>query len=217
MLDALPGHIGNVQQAVNTAQIYERAVVGQVLDDTLDFQTFGQGFEQSFTLSTVFSFQNGAAGNNHVVTLLVELDNLEFEFFVLQVRGIANRANVYQRTRQEGTDAGQIDGETTLDLAIDNTLNHFLSFEGLLKYLPGFCALGFLTGQAGFTEAVFHSVESYVNNVADSNFQLAFFIEELGGGDNTFGLQSGVNGDPVVIDVYNGSLDDGTWLHVNFF
>mmetsp|Transcript_6380 Transcript_6380/g.9537 ORF Transcript_6380/g.9537 Transcript_6380/m.9537 type:complete len:337 (-) Transcript_6380:255-1265(-) len=217
MLDALPGHIGNVQQAVNTTQIHERAVVGQVLDDTLDFHTLGQGFQQSFTLGTVLSFQNGAAGNNHVVTLLVELDNLEFEFFVLQVRGVANRTNIYQRARQEGTDAGQIDGEATLDLTVDDTFNHFLSFEGLLEYLPGFCTLGLFTGQTGLTEAVFNSVESYIDNVADSNFQLAFFVKELGGGDNAFGLQSGVNGDPVVIDVYNGSLDDGTRLHVNFF
>ena len=217
MLDALPGHISDVQQAVNTAQIYERAVVGQVLDDTLDFQTFGQGFQQSFTLLAVFSFQNGAAGNNHVVTLLVQLDNLELEFFVLQVRSVANRTNVYQGTRQEGTDASQINSETTLDLTVDDTLNNFFSFEGLLEYLPCFSALGLLTGQTGFTETVFNCIESHIDNVADSYFQLAFFVQELGGGDNAFGLQSGVNGDPVVIDVYNGSLNDGTRLHVNFF
>src|SRR5690554_3629318 len=217
MLDALPGHISDVQQAVNTAQIYERAVVGQVLDDTLDFQTFSQGFQQSFTLLAVFSFQNGAAGNNHVVTLLVQLDNLELEFFVLQVRGIANRTNVYQGAWQEGTDTGQINSETTFDLAVDDAFNHFFIFEGLLKYLPGLSALGLLTGQAGFTETVFNCIESHVDNVADFNFQLAFFVQELGGGDNAFGLQSGVNGDPVVININYGSLDDGTRLHVDFF
>src|SRR5690606_38356037 len=217
MLDTLPGHIRDVQQAVNTAQIYERTVVGQVLDDTLDFQTLGQGFQQSFTLLAVFSFQNGAAGNNHVVTLLVQLDNLEFELFVLQVRGVANRTNVYQGTRQEGTDASQINSETTFDLAIDNTLDHFFSFEGLLENLPRFSALGLFTGQTGFTETVFNCIESHIDNIADSYFQLAFFVQELGGGDNAFGLQSVVNGDPVVVDVNYGSLDDGTRLHVYIF
>src|SRR5690606_5224425 len=36
MLDALPGHVGDVQQAVHAAQIHERAVICEVLDDTLD-------------------------------------------------------------------------------------------------------------------------------------------------------------------------------------
>src|SRR5690606_24995641 len=36
MLDALPGHVGDVQQAVHAAQVDECAVVGEVLDDTLD-------------------------------------------------------------------------------------------------------------------------------------------------------------------------------------
>src|ERR1700722_12625479 len=32
MFDALPGHVGDVQQAVDTAQVHERTVVGEVLD-----------------------------------------------------------------------------------------------------------------------------------------------------------------------------------------
>jgi hypothetical protein len=36
MLDAAPGEIGDVQQAVDAAEVDERAVVGDVLDDALD-------------------------------------------------------------------------------------------------------------------------------------------------------------------------------------
>ena len=32
MLDALPRHVGDVQQAVDAAEVHERAVVGEVLD-----------------------------------------------------------------------------------------------------------------------------------------------------------------------------------------
>ena len=40
MLDTLPSHVSDVQQAVNAAQINKCAVVGQVLDNALDFETF---------------------------------------------------------------------------------------------------------------------------------------------------------------------------------
>ncbi len=36
MVDALPGDVGDVQQAVDAAQIHERAVVGDVLDDAVE-------------------------------------------------------------------------------------------------------------------------------------------------------------------------------------
>src|SRR5690606_3826578 len=77
MLDALPGHVGDVQQAVHTAQVHEGAVVGQVLDDTLDDLAFLQVGEQLFALFGIGVFQNRAAADHHVVTLLVQLDNFE--------------------------------------------------------------------------------------------------------------------------------------------
>ena len=40
MLDAAPGEVGDVQQAVDAAQVDERAVIGDVLDDALDDRAF---------------------------------------------------------------------------------------------------------------------------------------------------------------------------------
>ena len=36
MLDALPGHVGNVQKSIDAAQIDECAVVGEIFDHALD-------------------------------------------------------------------------------------------------------------------------------------------------------------------------------------
>src|SRR5210317_1831153 len=49
---------------------------------------------QRVTLSAVFSFQNGTTGNNHVVALLIQLDNLEVQLFAFQVRSVANRTDI---------------------------------------------------------------------------------------------------------------------------
>ena len=42
MIDAAPGHVGDVQQPVNTAQINKRTVFGDVLDHAVHSLTFGQ-------------------------------------------------------------------------------------------------------------------------------------------------------------------------------
>ena len=47
---ATPCQVGDVQQAIDAAQVHERAVVGDVLDDALDHCAFFQGFHQLLTL-----------------------------------------------------------------------------------------------------------------------------------------------------------------------
>src|SRR5690606_35083201 len=50
MANAAPCHVGDVQQAVDAAEVDERTVIGDVLDDTLDDRTFVQGLEQLLAL-----------------------------------------------------------------------------------------------------------------------------------------------------------------------
>ena len=50
MADASPGHVGNVQQTVDTAEVDKCTVIGQVFDDTLDHLVFFQGLEGLATL-----------------------------------------------------------------------------------------------------------------------------------------------------------------------
>ena len=186
MLDTLPRHVSDVQQAVNTAQIYECTIVGQVLNDTFNRLTFLQVSQQLFTFLAVSSFQNGTTGNNHVVTLGVELDHFEFQLFTFQVQGVTYRTDINQRTWQEGADVFQFNSEATFDLTVDNTHNHFVSFEGFFQLFPAFSTLGFFTRQFGFTEAIFYSFQRNVSFVTDFNFQFTFFIQELAAWDYSF-------------------------------
>ena len=78
MLDATPCQIGNVQQAIDAAEINERAVVGDVLDHALDDRAFLQVRQDRFTVGTHGFFQHGTTRNHHVIALAVELDDLEF-------------------------------------------------------------------------------------------------------------------------------------------
>jgi len=130
MLDAFPGHVGDVQQAVDAAQVDKRAVVGEVFDDTFNGLTFLQVLQQFFALGTVGLFHHRAARYHHVVALLVEFNNLEFQFFAFQVSGFAHWAHIHQRTRQERADTIDINGKATLDLAVDDAGGDLIGLVG---------------------------------------------------------------------------------------
>ena len=108
MLDATPGHVGDVQQAVDAAQVQEGAVVGQVLDHALDLHALFQVLQQELiALGAVLLLDHRAAGHDHVVALAVELDDLEFLLLAFEVGGVAHRAHVHQGAGEEGADGVQ--------------------------------------------------------------------------------------------------------------
>ena len=96
MTDALPGHIRYVEQAVDSAQIQECTVIGEVLDHTFDDGAFFQALQQGFTLSAEFGLNHRPARNNDIVALAVQFDDLEFQILAFQVGGIAHRTHVHQ-------------------------------------------------------------------------------------------------------------------------
>lgn len=53
--------------------------------------------------------------------------------------------------------------------------------------------------------------------VTDLDGQLALFVEELVERDDALGLQTGVDGNPVTVDVDHDTGDDGARLHVEGF
>ena len=61
VLDTLPGHISDMQQPVDTAEVYKRAVIGQIFDHALHGLTFLQVLKQFLALGTVGRFHYRAA------------------------------------------------------------------------------------------------------------------------------------------------------------
>ena len=111
VLDALPSHVGDVQQAVDAAQIDECAIISEILDHAFDRCAFLQIVEQRGPFGAVLLLHHGAPRDDHIVALLVELDDLEFKRLVLEIRRIADRPDVDQRSRQERPDVVDLDGE----------------------------------------------------------------------------------------------------------
>ena len=79
MGEASPGHIGDVQQAVDSAQVHERAVLGEVLHHAGENRAFFQVLQGLRFLFVLFLFQQLLARDHDVAALLVELDDGDFD------------------------------------------------------------------------------------------------------------------------------------------
>ncbi len=75
----------------------------------------------------------------------------------------------------------------------------------------------FLTGQQGFTEAVFYCVQSNVNFVAHLDFQFASCVLELLCRNCRFRFQTRINQHDVFVDRDNNATNNGTRTGFDFF
>ena len=66
VVDALPGDVGDVEQAVDAAEIDERAVVGDVLDHAVEDLAFLEALDQLAALLGAGLLEDGAARDDDV-------------------------------------------------------------------------------------------------------------------------------------------------------
>jgi len=203
-----------VQKAIDATEIDECTVVGEVLDDTGDLHAFLEILEQFFALGAVLFFHHRAAGDHDVVTLLVQLDDLELEVLALEVGRVAHGTDIHQGARQEAAHLTQVDGEPALDLAADLTRYRLFRLEGLLEYLPCLVALGLFARQAGGTETVLDGIQRDFHLVANGDLEFSIGGDELLFRDHAFRLEAGVHHDEIVVDIHDGADDDGTRFQV---
>ena len=131
VVDPAPGHVGDVQQAVDATEIDERAVVGDVLHDAIDHlpSVRGRRSRHAARRGTLRerrgatrrccrggdpSSGSGTAGSH-------------------QRARVADRAHIDLGARQEGTAPPRIDGEATLHAAEDLALDALFVGGGLLQ------------------------------------------------------------------------------------
>src|SRR5580704_5493232 len=100
-----PAHVRDVQQAVDAAEIDERAVLGDVLDDALDDLALLEGLERLGLLLVALLLEEHAAREHDVAALLIELDDLELVGLPDQLIEVPDGAEVDLRPWEEGLHA----------------------------------------------------------------------------------------------------------------
>ena len=207
MADAAPRHVGDVQQAVDAAQIDERAVVGDVLDDALEHLALGERLERVLLLLGVLLFEQRLARQHDVAALLVDLDDAHAQFLAAQRVEVAHGTHVDLRAGQERAHA-DVDRQSALD-ALDDAADDDLALGvGLLDLVPDLHLLGFFAREDDVAFAILGALEQHVDDVAGLHRDLAVLVEELADRDHALGLVADVDDDFRRGDLEDRALDD---------
>ena len=92
--DAAPAHVGDVEQAVDAAEVDEGAVVGQVLHLALEDRALLQVLQGLLLQLLALLLEEDPARQDDVAALLVELDDLELELLADELVEVPHRADV---------------------------------------------------------------------------------------------------------------------------
>ncbi len=214
MVDAAPCHVGDVQQAVDAAEVNERTVIGDVLDDAFNNLTLFEVLDDFRTLFGTRLFENRAARDNDVAAALVHLEDFEGLRVVHERRDVADRTDVDLRARQEGNSAVEIDGETTLDLVEDDAFDAFAGFELLFQAAPALFAASLLARQNSFAERVFDAFDEDFDFVADLQRAVTCLGAEFLERNAAFDLQTDVDDGDVLFDGRDDALGNITFSEV---
>jgi len=208
MVDPAPRHVGDVQQAVDTAEIDERAVFGDVLHDAVDRVALGQAADHLGALFGAAFFQDRAARHHDVAAAAIHLEDLERLLEAHQRAGVAHRAHVDLAAGQEGHGAAEIDGEAALDAAEDRALDPLFLLVGLLQPVPRLFAAGLLAADHGLAAGVLDPVEVDFHGVADLDLRGFTGICEFLELDAAFHLVADVDDGLARLDGDDLALDD---------
>jgi hypothetical protein len=185
--DAAPGHVGDVQQAVDAAEVDERAVFGQVLDDSLDDLAFLQLLERHLLQLGALLLQQHAARQHDVAALLVELDDLEPVLLADERVQVAHRAQVDLRAGQERLHAAADgDRQAALHPRADRPFDQLVALARAGNLVPDLEAVCLLLGQHAQAVLVLPALQENVDLVALFDRDRAVGLRELVERDRSF-------------------------------
>ena len=114
--DAAPAHVGDVEEAVDAAEIDERTEVGDVLDDAAAHLADLEGLHELLLALGTFLLDEGPARDDDVATLLVDLEHEALDAAAAVVSDVGRATDVDLAGGEEHVDARNVDEETALDL-----------------------------------------------------------------------------------------------------
>src|SRR5579871_362993 len=206
MRQPAPAHVSDVQQAIKAAHIDERAVVGQVLYRSGQNAALFQSRERNSLLRVLVFFEQFLAADNNVATLLVQLDDADFDLRANVAVKIAYRTNLNLRPRQKCLDA-DIDSQTTLNTAQNHALDGRLLVSGLLQLVPDLMAKRLLVADQVATFGLL-AFNHNLNRISGLELGHTIDVQNLVQRNQTFRLEPDIDNDMLVRNLDHGASDD---------
>jgi len=210
MVDVLPGQLRDVHEAVHAAQVDEGAEVDHRGHHTAAALAGLEVLEELLALLALGLLEPRPAGQDHVVAVLVELDDLGLEDLAHVGLQVTDPAQLHQGGGQEAPQA-DVQDETTLDDLDDRAGDHALGLLDLLDLAPGQFVLGPLLGQDQAAVLVLLGQDQGVQAVAQRHDLGRVHVvadRQLTAGDHALGLVPDVQQHLVVIDLDHRAGDE---------
>ena len=216
VVDVLPGQLGHVHQAVDAAEVDERAEVDDRGDDTGADLALGELVQELAAHLGLGLLQPRATRQHDVVAVLVQLDDLGLERLADVGLQVAHAAHLDQRRGQEAAQA-DVDDQAALDDLDDGALDDLVVLLLLLDRAPGALVLRALLGEDQPAFLVLLLEDQGLDLIADGDDLVRVDVVldgELAGGDDTLGLVADVEQDLVTVDLDDGAFDDVSVVEV---
>ena len=146
VVDVLPRQLGHVHQTVHAAQVHERPEVHYRGDDSGTPLARLEIVEERFALLLLGLLQPSSAGQNHIVAVLVQLDDLGLQRLADIGLEVANPSQFHQRGGQEAPQA-DVENQAAFDHFDHRARNRALLLLDILDIAPGPLILCPLLGQ----------------------------------------------------------------------
>src|ERR1039457_2390338 len=204
MVQPAPTHVGDVEQAVEAVQINKRAEIRDVLDRALA-DVAGHHFRKELgALVAALGLDEFAAGQDDVLALLIDLDDLEFVAVADERLEILRRDHVNLRRRQKRLDA-DVDDHPALDDGLDFAHDAAAFVANGKDALPVFLELCFFVREDNGAFLVFELLDEHVNFAADlDGVEVNKFIV----GNDAFAFVADVHEDFLGTDFDDDAFDD---------
>src|SRR5665647_2300382 len=210
VVDVLPGQLGDVDQTVDATKVHEGAEVDDAADDPRADLTLLELLEERGANLGLGLLEPGAAGQDHVVAVLVQLNDIGLDLLADVRLEVADAAHLDQRGRQEPAQA-DIEDESTLDDLDDGTRDDAVLFFDLLDRAPGALGLCALLGQDQPALLVLLLEDKGLDCITHGNdvSRVDIVLDgKFARGDDTLGLVADVEQNLVTVNLDDDSFDD---------
>ena len=146
VVDVLPGQLGDVDETVDAAKVDERTEVDDRGHDTAADLALAELLEEGRADLGLGLLEPGTARQDHVVAVLVELDDLGLDLLADVRLEVSDATHLDEGGGQEAAQA-DVEDEAALDDLDDGAGDDAVLLLDLLDRAPGALVLGALLGQ----------------------------------------------------------------------